>query len=292
MNDKQPSRRLRVSLTGRDLSTNTGAALLERLEQVATDGLIADEELPSLAAWLDEAASVSEVPGIHFLREEVSGILADGIVSDPERRLLRDAILRVLPVTERARAKARFGEAAAREREARQKESLVAAELATSRQIEYIQALGGSCPESASKQEASGIIEGLLATRPTVRQRMVLRFWNRLDLLGAGVEGVSAWLDRWYAEDPDRIEAWALWKRESGDQGHRLSEYVDRVPLGGGAEYLARVKGGRADAAGVRPTRATDLRHEQLERGTPWGKVGLIGLGLLALLAVVLMLLR
>ena len=132
------------------MSTVAGAALLEKLEQIVTDGLIAEEELANLAAWLDEAASASDAPGIHFLREEVSGILADGSVSGPEGRLLRDTILRVLPLTERGRAKARFGEAAARVRDARQKESLAAADLATARQIEYIQALGGTCPEGAS----------------------------------------------------------------------------------------------------------------------------------------------
>lgn len=287
MSEDQTTRPPRVTLTGQQLATSAGATLLERLEQVARDGVVADEELPTLAAWLNEAASVSDVPGIHFLREEVSGILADGIVSDPERRLLRDAILRVLPVTERARAKAKFAEAAHRERETRRQEAMVAADLATSRQIDYIQALGGSCPNGASMADASRIIDGLLATRPTVRQRMVLRFWNRLDLLDAGVDGVSAWLDKWYAEDPDRIEAWAIWKRESGDQGLRLSECVDGVPLGIGTEYLARVKG---HSAAVSQPRTTVMHDQRPLSGRRWGKIALITLIFLVLLSVVVIL--
>lgn len=286
MSDNQTIRPPRVTLTGQQLATGAGVALLERLEQVAGDGVIADDELPTLATWLNESASVSDVPGIHFLREEVAGILADGIVSDPERRLLRDAILRVLPVTERARVKARFAEAAHRKRETQRQEELVAADLATSRQLDYIQALGGSCPDGASKADASRIIDGLLAARPTVRQRMVLRFWNRLDLLDAGVDGVSAWLDKWYAEDPDRIEAWAIWKRESGDQGLRLSECVDGVPIGIGADYLARVKGNRAAVS--RPQ--TTVMHDQRQLGTSWGKIALVTLIFIVLLSVVVML--
>ena len=128
MTEQQPTRRTPVRLTTRDLSTESGVALLQRLEQVWTDGVISEEDVGNLAAWLNEAASVADLPGLHFLREEVSGILSDGIVSEPEKRLLRDAILRVLPVTERERARARFAESAERAREARKRESLAEAD--------------------------------------------------------------------------------------------------------------------------------------------------------------------
>lgn len=208
MTEQQPNRRTQVRLTARDLSAESGAALLQRLEQVWTDGVISKDDIDDLAAWLNEAASVTDIPAPRFLREEVSGLPADGIVSEPEKRLLREAILRVLPVAERERARARFAESAERAREARKRESLAAADRATPSQLEYIRALGGTCPDGASKAEASGIVDAILGRRPTVRQRMVLRFWNRLDLLQAGVDGVSTWLDERYAEDPDPSEAW------------------------------------------------------------------------------------
>jgi len=95
---------------------------------------------------------------------------------------------------------------------------------------------------------------------------MVLRFWNRLDLSTAGVEGVSEWMDQWYEDDPHRLEAWELWKRESGDDGDRSPTSIESVPLGGGREYLGRVKATRG--------------------GWSWGKIMIACLILLALLVL------
>lgn len=73
---------------------------------------------------------------------------------------------------------------------------------------------------------------------------MVLRFWNRTDLLNAGVEGISNWMDQWYEEDPDRLVSWELWKKDAGDNGSRSPSEVPAVPLGAGFDYLKRVKSG------------------------------------------------
>ena len=293
MTDESITTRTQVRLTKRDLTTESGVALLQRLEQVWIDGVISERDVTALAEWLNDAAPVAGLPGLHFLREEIAGILADGIISEPEKRLLRDAILRVLPVAERERARARFAESAAHAREIRKRESEAEADRATPAQLQYISALGGACPDGTSKAEASGMIDALLASRPTVRQRMVLRFWNRLDLLTAGVDGVSAWLDEWYAEDPDRSEAWALWKREAGDQGQRTSHVVDQVPLGGGDTYLARVKSTRTDEArsrGTRPNR--DSRLDQDGPHVGWSPLLLVCLGAAVLIGIALLLIR
>lgn len=250
MADEQSKRRSPVGLTKESLSTIAGTALLELLGQIVADGSLTDDEIRELAAWLEHAAPTSTIPGIHFLREEITGIMVDRAVTDAERKLLRNAILRVLPLTERERAKARIADATVREREAakaRRTEELAAEDLATSRQLAYIRDLGGACPDNATKREGSAIIERLLAG-PTVRQRMVLRFWNQFDLMSAGASDVSAWMDNWYAEDPHRLDAWTLWKRESGDNGGRSPGSIDRVPLGAGQEYLARVTAGASAA--------------------------------------------
>jgi hypothetical protein len=137
------------------------------------------------------------------------------------------------------------------------------------------------------------MIDALLASRPTVRQRMVLRFWNRLDLLKAGVDGVSAWLDEWYAEDPDRSEAWALWKREVGDQGQRTSDLVDRVPLGGGDTYVALVKSRRMDEARSRPARPNSDVPSDTDGPSVWRSHLLLAcLGAAALIGIALLLMR
>jgi len=238
MDNEQVKPRSAVALSKKSLATAEGTALLKLLERIMADGCLADQEITELAAWLEQTALTSTISGIHFLREEVAGILADGTVSDAEGRLLRNAILRVLPMTERERAKAKIAEVTARERN----ERAASAKLVTPKQREFIHDLGGTCAETVTKWQASEIIDQLLASRPTARQRMVLRFWNRLDLSTAGVEGVSEWMDQWYEDDPHRLEAWELWKRESGDDGGRSSTSIDSVPLGAGQEYLMRVK--------------------------------------------------
>jgi len=233
-----------VTLTKKALDTSEGQALLELLERTMSDGRLTDQEIKLLESWLANNVSNTTLPGIHFLREEVAGVVVDGAVSDGERNLLQKAILRVLPLTERERAKAKIADANAEEREAR----IVEANNATIKQRDYIRDLGGFCPDNATKQEASDIIDRLLASAPTVRQRMVLRFWNRLDLMTAGVDGVSSWMDQWYAEDRDRIKAWELWKSQSSDNGGRSITNLEAVPLGAGFDYLARVKGGVMNA--------------------------------------------
>jgi hypothetical protein len=233
----------RVSLTKKHLGTEEGAALLALLGRVIEDGRLSDEEVKDLAAWLEQTVPESAIPGVQFLREEIAGVLADGVITDSERRLLRNAVLRVLPPIDRERAKSRVADAVAQERQ----DQVAAWNSATERQRAYIRDLGGVCPDGVTKDDASELIDRLLASRPTVRQRMVLRFWDRLDLLPAGVEGVSAWMDQWYAADPDHLSAWELWKLEARDAGGRSPEAIDRVALGVGRQYLARVKAGKAD---------------------------------------------
>jgi len=242
MGNEQTKSRSPVALSKKSLETAEGIALLTLLERIMADGCLAAQEITELAAWLEQTASTSTLPGIHFLREEVAGILADGAVSEAESRLLQNAILRVLPVIERERVKAKIADAAAQERKREKEKRATTWNLVTPKQLEFIRDLGGTCAENVTKSQASEIIDQLLAARPTVRQRMVLRFWNRLDLSTAGVEGVTEWMDRWYEDDPRRLEAWELWKRESGDDGGRSPTSIDSVPLGAGQAYLVRVK--------------------------------------------------
>ncbi|MBI5014362.1 MAG: hypothetical protein HZB55_02575 [Deltaproteobacteria bacterium] len=256
MTDAEKKPAVRVSLAKKHLATETGAALLTLLREVVEDGRLSDDEIRDLAAWLDRVESDCAIPGVHFLREELASILADRVISDSERALLQAAVLRVLPPAEREPVKAKYVAILAQERQRR----IPTESLATERQREFIRDLGGKCPDDATKETASRLIDGLLAQRPTVRQRMVLRFWDKLDLMSKGVEAVSSWMDRWYAEDPARLAAWELWKSESGDGGGRSPDSVDRVPIGIGRQYLARVKAERpvpSFARGQRPPQKT-----------------------------------
>ena len=101
LNGKQEKSLGRISLTKRQLATEEGQAILELLMSVLEDGRLSDQEILRLSDWLKNTAGISDVSGIHFLREEVGGILADGIITDAERQMLANAILRVMPPTNR-----------------------------------------------------------------------------------------------------------------------------------------------------------------------------------------------
>ena len=210
-------------------------------------------------------------------------MLADCTISPGERKLLQGAVLRVLPTTQRARAKVRIADATAKVRtETRARafaEQEEADQWATPNQIAYIRDLGSTCPDGATRADASRLIEQLLATRPTTRQRMVLRFWDRPDLLSAGVDGVSAWMDQWYAEDPRRLEAWELWKRETVGSNARTGGAIELVPVGAGNQYLARLEMSTAPspASPVAASARSTPKHVLIGLGLAVGSLSLLG---------------
>jgi len=126
---------------------------------------------------------------------------------------------------------------------------------ATEKQTEFIRALvlelGGSPPQKfdLTKAEAQIGIEELLKRRhalqssqhePTPRQLMTLRFWNRSDLTRKSKLDVEQWMDGFYAEDPQRKEAWEMFKKEIGDDGTFSNPEI--VPIGVGEQYLLRIR--------------------------------------------------
>lgn len=92
------------------------------------------------------------------------------------------------------------------------------------------------------RADASVIIDTLLNSNASItpRQWIVIRFWGKAVHPEWGRKHVSAWMDEWYAEDPDRQLAWEIFKEESGDYG--VAQDHERVSLGAGDRYLARVK--------------------------------------------------
>ena len=122
---------------------------------------------------------------------------------------------------------------------------------ASGKQIDYIVALGGKYREGLTKDQASDMIGSLLANRPTPRQMMVLKFWNRMDLAESGVDGVSEWMDEWYGEDSRRLEAWQKWKSEYPAIGNsRSADAFQEVPLGIAYSYLESVSKSKKGGCG------------------------------------------
>jgi hypothetical protein len=244
----------RVSLTKKELSTNSGKLLLELLESIASDGKLSDDEINKLKDWVD-ASSVEDSPiGAFYLRELIGDVLADGTIDEGERAQIHRAVLRVMPKEARDSAEKKKNVAEIQERN----EKSYTEPLATGPQIKYIRDLDGNCPPGTTISEASTIIQTLLTHRPTSRQQMVLRFWNRMDLAHSSVDQISDWMDKWYDEDPQRLEAWELWKKENGDTGGRSRELIEKVSIGMGNQYLQRVKMSQA-SKGVRKSGCLSL---------------------------------
>lgn len=82
------------------------AELIGLLEGVTADGVISDEEVEQLRRWLNWNRN-GKLPGIEFLSTLIEQILLDGKVTDEERKVLYQAVERILPPESRANAKAR-----------------------------------------------------------------------------------------------------------------------------------------------------------------------------------------
>ena len=246
----------RVTLTKGQLQEQAGSDLLALLVEYCADGELSLGEVDALKGWLElNAEAAAEVPAVGWLAEIVTDVLADGRITREERQDLLVAIERVLPKNERDVAQRNRARAA--EHDVAEEPPIVMiarparSDAATERQIQFILSLGGEPTPGLSKRDASVMIDRLLANneRPSNRQMMVLRFWNRLELAVDGKRAIFAWMDEWYREDGDRRRAWELFKEENGDDGGQSDP--SRVEVGIGEEYLRRVKGrGRAKASG------------------------------------------
>src|SRR5690606_32273112 len=100
--------------------------------------------------------------------------------------------------------------------------------------------LGGTVTPRMTKGDASVLIDQLLERRPpTPRQRMLLRFFNRLDLERRTKDEVSVWIDEIFCGDHRNEQAWERFKRETNHDPFGQDPAV--VPIGACSRYL-RVK--------------------------------------------------
>ena len=251
----------RVTLTKNQAASQTGTALLTLLVEITSDGELSLGEVEKLRSWLDNNQAAADIAAVAWLRELIQDILADGKITPEERVDLILAIERVLPkeqrliATERRQAAEALTAPPIEEEEDEEDTDDDYQQLpeersskpwrpASEAQEQYIVALGGQVAEDMSMEQASKLIDSLLASSKSVsnRQMMVLRFWNRLDVAQGGKRAVSEWMDEWYDEDPDRQAAWSLWKEEHDDRGRQ--DNPTKVAIGIGERYLKRVKSG------------------------------------------------
>jgi len=300
--DSGGEKKRRLSLTKRQLEEECGMQMLNLLSRITADGVLSDDEIKELADWLLQHQG-HDLPAIAYLIDVVHGILADGRISDSERVDLFFAIEKVLPPTERRTAREARVHADATSTESLPKigrddlkkmtttdklpkgpsDAGWRADPMTEAQRAFIKSMNGSIRNGATKGEASDMIESLLGNKPiTSRQQMVMRFWGRNRQQGEGPREISEWMDEFYREDADRKLAWELFKNESEDNG--LQGDPNRVPLGIGPSYLARIKAG-GDAAipkfvpplPMPAPRASERPAVQKKSGPRYGLIVVVG---------------
>lgn len=234
----------RVTLTKAQASSPFGQSLISFFHSAAEDRRLSIDEVRRLDTLLRGAPG--DVAAVEFLGQLTTAILFDGVLDDLEAFQLRMAIERVVPLSDRRVIQQKLAsiERPAPVRYESVNDSDDDLELddepATERQLAYIRDLGGTAPPGLGKWAASELIDKLKIC-PSPRQIMVLRFWGRLDLASGSRKDVSAWMDRFYAEDERRLLAWERFKVQVGDDGRQCDPSC--VPLGVGPQYLAQVAG-------------------------------------------------
>lgn len=73
----------RVYLTKSERASEAGVELIALCEGVTADGQVSFDEIAELRVWLNKHADV-DLPSFAFLRETVTRILADGVVTPAE----------------------------------------------------------------------------------------------------------------------------------------------------------------------------------------------------------------
>jgi hypothetical protein len=110
MSNEQPesgsteSKSKRISITKAQSHSDIAVELIALCQTVTEDGSLSDAEVQSLQKWLAEYHT-SDLPAIEFLTKAVETIVADGKITDEERKALHEALEAVLPTELRRSAK-------------------------------------------------------------------------------------------------------------------------------------------------------------------------------------------
>jgi hypothetical protein len=97
-------RKPRVSLSKTEIQEGISAELFSICQGITSDGVISKDEIVALGLWLRDNRD-ADLRGIVFLSETLNRIVADGVVTEDERRELFEAIEKVLPPEARKIAK-------------------------------------------------------------------------------------------------------------------------------------------------------------------------------------------
>lgn len=228
-------KRTRITLTKTECESPTGKQLIDLIFSMCHDGRLEISEIDELHIFLSK--DTSAIAAIPYLRAITREAVADGAINDAEAYALKLAFERVIPKEARGIISTHLENIGLPVTHEHEGSPAWTEDEATHRQISYIVDLGGTVTPRMTKGEASELIDRLLDRRPpTPRQRMLLRFFDRLDLLQATKDDVSLWIDQLYASDERLERAWDRFKRETKQDPHEQD--ASSVPVGAFKRYL------------------------------------------------------
>lgn len=228
------AKRTRITLTKSECETPTGRRLVDFIFSMCHDGCLDIAEVDKLHLFLRE--DTSDIAAIPYLRAITREAVADGTINESEAYALKLAFERVIPKEGRGIISTHLQSIGLPTSDAYDESEDWMQHEATEKQIKYIVDLGGQVSARMTKGEASQLIERLLERRPpTPRQTMLLRFFDRLDLLQLSKEEISLWVDELYARDERCERAWERYKRETNHDPYCNDAAI--VPIGAFREY-------------------------------------------------------
>lgn len=227
----------RITLTKSQAESPMGRQLIDMILSIVHDGRMSLDEVIGLHRVVCQ--DNSGIPAFEYLRARTREIIADGQVDQFEEYRLKQAFERVVPKDVRAVVSTHLegiGLPFAEERDAAEPWR---AHAATSKQIDYIIALGGTTLPDMTKGEASDLIEELLERRPpTPRQQMLIRFflWD-VQPPPVTKERVSEFTDIQFAMKPELERAWDRFKLETNHDPFCQDPLI--VPIGAFSRYVS-----------------------------------------------------
>jgi DNA-directed RNA polymerase specialized sigma24 family protein len=225
---------VRITLTKAQAEGEDGHALLNLMLDICHDGEVTLEEAEDLYGKLRTLSA--DIPAVPYLRCIAREAIADGTIDKHEAYNLKKAMMRVATKEVRGVIETHLDSIGLPPPD-RSSRSSWRGDPATARQLDYIVGLGGQPTDGMAKGEASDLIEELLERRPpTPRQVLLLRFFDRVDLMGETKDAVSAWIDEVFARSLRHEQAWMRFKRETNHDPHETDPAT--VPVGAYRDYL------------------------------------------------------
>jgi hypothetical protein len=225
----------RITLTKAECEAPTGKRLVDLIFSMCHDGHLEISEVDELHIFLrNDSSAIAAIP---YLRAITREAVADGAINDAEAYALKLAFERVIPKEARGIVSTHLQSIGLPTVHQDEFAGEWTEHEATHKQIGYIVDLGGTVKPGLTKGQASQLIDQLLERRPpTPRQTMLLRFFDRLDLLHATKDDVSLWIDQLYASDELLERAWDRFKRETNHDP--FGQDAGIVPVGAFKKYL------------------------------------------------------